>query len=339
VPPARSPPADRRRAARAIGSVTVKVAPLPSPALLDREDGFVWVDIPECDEAALRTMATVLRFHPLAIRDCRERTHVPKVHVYPEHLFIILHAPEPEVDGHVHLLELDQFVGRRYLVTVHGPLGAGVPLEKALRETQAALQRMVAGRYSPRVPAELSYSIVSALARHMAGLVAALATKVAALERKVMDERTAEPSPLLEAMFNLRHELLTIRTVAAHSHEIYTRVTSLAGRFVPAEDRPFIDDLVDQFARIRSMCDGEQAFLQGVIDFFQTRTMTKLHIAMERLALLSALLLPVTAVASLYGMNIIVNQRTSLPHLAMVLFGISLVVLVMFRWARRQGWW
>ena len=100
-----------------------------------------------------------------------------------------------------------------------------------------------------------------------------------------------------------------------------------------------MEDLVDQFDRIRSICDSEHAFLQGVIDFFQTRTITRLNVTMERLALLSALLLPVTAVASIYGMNIIVFERTNMAQVIGVLTVLGLMIAAMFWWARRHGWW
>jgi len=309
------------------------------PALLAREEGFVWVDIPECTELTTRVLSEVFGFHPLAIRDCCQRNHIPKVHAYSTHLFVILHAPELGVAGHVHLLELDQFIGRRYLVTVHGPLGTGVPLTAALRETQAVLQRIESGRAHPRVPAELSYSLVAALTRHMEAFVAALASKLATLERQVMQGSIANPELFMEGMFQLRHELLTVRTIAAHSREVYARITTLAPRVMPLEEHSFMEDLMDQFDRVRSLCDGEQAFLQGVIDFYQTRTITKLNIAMERLALISVLLLPVTAVASIYGMNIIVFERTNVGHIVVVLATVGILMTIMFRWARRQGWW
>jgi Mg2+ and Co2+ transporter CorA len=65
-------------------------------------------------------------FHPLAIRDSANRNQVPKIHRYDDHLFLVLHAPQPGAGGHVHYVELDQFIGDRYLVTVHGPLNPAV---------------------------------------------------------------------------------------------------------------------------------------------------------------------------------------------------------------------
>ena len=107
----------------------------------------------------------VFGFHPMAIQDCVERNRVPKVHVYPDHVFVVLHAPERGRRGHVHYIELDQFIGPNYVVTVHGPLNPAVDPQVALRETRAVLRRIEAGRLAPSTPYELSYAIVSALAR------------------------------------------------------------------------------------------------------------------------------------------------------------------------------
>ena len=93
--------------------------------LLQRKDRLVWVDIPECDEHAIEVLTEVFGFHALAIRDCLERNQVPKIHPYSDHLFVVLHASERGKGGHVHLLELDQFIGPNYLVTVHGPVNPG----------------------------------------------------------------------------------------------------------------------------------------------------------------------------------------------------------------------
>ena len=308
-------------------------------SLLAREDGFIWVDLPECDDPSSQVLSEVFGFHPLAPEDCRKQTHVPKVHVYPDHLFVILHAPEPGTAGYTHLLELKQFVGRRYLVTVHGPFGESAPFEAGFRETRTVLQRIESGRFHPRLPAELSYTIVSAMTRHTEALVSVLASKVVALERHVVQKSIDNSEQVLETMFYLRHELLSVRTIAAHSREIYARLATLAPRFIPTEERLFIEDIVDQFERIRGICNGEVEFLQGVIDFYQTRAITKLNFAMERLALITVLLLPITAVASIYGMNIIVFEKSSIVHISVVLIAMVFIVAVLFRWAKRQGWW
>jgi magnesium transporter len=314
-----------------------RVADLPS--LLTREDGIVWVDIPTCDEQTYQLMAKVFACHPMAVRDCQQYNLVPKLHAYPEHLFIILHSLEPGVANHLILAELDQFIGSHYLLTIHTLPEESAPLNLGLRETRAVLARIEAGHWYPRTPAELSFAIVSAIVRQLETFLSTLRMRVARLERNVVEGGLKHPQKDLEEMFALRHELLTVRTMAAQSREIYARAVNLAPRFLPPEGRPLMDDILDQFTRIQSMCDGEKEFLQGIIDFYQTRTTTKMNVAMERLALLTSLLLPVTAVSSIYGMNIIVNDHTDLVHLGVVLLTLFILTLFMFRWAQQHGWW
>jgi magnesium transporter len=105
-----------------------------------------------------------------------------------------------------------------------------------------------------------------------------------------------------------------------------------------AEDRQ-LADLQDMFRRVHRMTDSEQEFLAGVIDLYRARTDTKMMIAMERLAVLAAVTLPVTAIASVYGMNVIVNNSTHYPQLIIVLVVMVTISAVLLRWTKKQGWW
>ena len=60
---------------------------------------------------------------------------------------------------------------------------------------------------------------------------------------------------------------------------------------------------------------------------------------MERLAVIAAVTLPVTAIASVYGMNVIVNDRTHVPQLVTVLLVMAVISGLLLRWTRKQGWW
>jgi magnesium transporter len=306
--------------------------------LIALQEGLVWVDIPTCDEEGVRVLSEVFGFHPLAVRDCVERNQVPKVHAYSDHVFIVLHAPERGRGGSVHYVELDQFVGPGFLVTVHGPLDQAVNPDVALRETRAVLKRLESGRLRPDSSFELSYAIVTALARHQESFLAALAREAGLLEQRVMGDEIDDAEQFLEELFRSRHELLVVRTMAALSREIYGRMVTLE-RFVPGASQALVADLADQFARVSGLADGQKDFLQGVIEFYQTRTNTKMTIAAERLAVIAAVTLPITALSSIYGMNVIVNDRTHPVHLAVVLVVMAAMSMVLLRWTKRQGWW
>jgi Mg2+ and Co2+ transporter CorA len=306
--------------------------------LIALQEGLVWVDIPTCDQEAARVLSEVFGFHRLAVRDCVERNQVPKVHAYSDHVFIVLHAPERGRGGTVHYIELDQFVGPGFLVTVHGPLDPAVTPEVALREVSAVRKRLESGRLRLSSSFELSYAIVSAVARHQEGFVATLAQEAGLLERRLMADEVADPEQFLEELFRARHELLVVRTMATLSREIYGRMVALE-RFVPGASQPMVADLADQFARVGGLADGQKDFLYGVIEFYQTRTNTKMTIAAERLAVIAAVTLPITALSSIYGMNVIVNDHTHVFHLAVVLAVMVAMSMILLRWTKRQGWW
>lgn len=324
---------------RWIGPDGVRDADLDQLAELRRRtDGFCWLDVPEWNEVAERVLTADFGIHPMALADCRNRNHIPRVHVYPDQVFIVIHAPEIGSAGHVHYLELDQFIGANFLITVHGPLNPVVPLEAALRETEEVADRMARGRLRPTSPFGLTYAIVSSIARREAALVAELARQVGLLEQRVMGSSDEEPQAFLAELFTARHELLTIKTMAAQGGEIYRRAIKLT-TFAPAEGMNLMKDLLDQYERVASISQAQLDFLMGVTEFYRARTDTKMTIAAERLAVIAAVTLPVTAISSVMGMNVIVNDSTHWVALAILVSIMLIMSTIVLRWARRQGWW
>lgn len=308
------------------------------PALLAARTEIVWVDVPVWDDDAAAVLTDVFGFHPLAVRDCAARNRLPKVHAYPDALFLVLHAPERGRSGHVHYVELDRFVGPHYLVTVHGPTNPAVPADIPLRDTREVLERIRAGRFRPSSAFDVSHAVVSAMTRRMEAFVEGLTQEVWDLEQRVTGGDMGDPEHFLEELFRARHGLLAVRTMAAQAREIYRRVATLS-RFVPAESHHLVHDLVDQFDRIAGIAEDERDYLQGVIEFYRARTDTKMTIAAERLAVIAVVTLPVTAVASVLGMNLIVNEATTPVPLVLVLVLMLAMSGSLLAWARRQGWW
>jgi len=305
--------------------------------LLLRDDGFVWVDVPLWDEQVEGFLGG-LGCHREVLESCRVRNHVPTVHAYADHWFVTMHTPLLGAAGHVHLLELDLIIGDRFLVSVHGPLNPVVDPAEALTETGQLLARIDAGRFHPSTPAKAAYALASAVARRQRGLIGDVAERLPGLEKHVMDSQLTDPEALLERMFLIRHELITARTMAAQTHDVFARVGSLE-RFVPDDERLLAHDLADQFDRVRSIADGEAHFLFGVIELYQTKVNTKMTVAMERLAVIAAVTLPITAIASIEGMNMIVAIRENFVEMAVVLAIMAVMSFWVLRWAKRQGWW
>jgi magnesium/cobalt transport protein CorA len=324
---------------RIIGSTVEKCDPDDLPALLEKRDGLIWVDVPHCDTAGVALLREVFNFHPVAIDQCVVRNRIPRFHLYPDHRFYVLHSPQLGAAGHVHYVELDHFVGDGFVVTVHGPVNEAVDPAVMNRETGAVRRRLETGRWSPAGSFELSHAIVAGIVRTVESAVEQLTEQVWRLEQQMTGGDRVKADDFLEQMFQVRHGLLAVRTIASSSCEIYRRVTHLRDR-VPAEGVPLLEDLADQFERVGGLANIQWEYLQGVIDFFRARTETTMSIATERLAVIAAVTLPITAIASVYGMNFThipeLNWRYGYPT---ALGAMAVISALLLRWARRQGWW
>ena len=88
-----------------------------------------------------------------------------------------------------------------------------------------------------------------------------------------------------------------------------------------------------------SISQAQLDFLMGVTEFYRARTDTKMTIAAERLAVIAAITLPITATSSVVGMNVIVNDETHWIPLAILLAFMATMSIMLLLWTKRQGWW
>ncbi len=307
------------------------------PALLKDAAGVVWADVIEFDDEAALVLDEIFHVHPMAVTDVRERNQVPKVHVYADQLFLVLHAPQAGAGGHVHYVEIDQFVGERFIVTAHGPLNPNVDPKAARIEVDSVLSRLQTGKLRPTAGFDVSHALLSALTARLRLFTAELTREVWKLEQRVTGDHLADPEEFLDEMFRARHGLLTVRTMAALSREVYGRMVTIEA-FGQGRGHQLLVDAVDQFEHLKVMADGQKDYLQGTIEFYQARTNTKMTIAAERLAVIAAVTLPVTALSSVLGMNVIVNQTTHWGALSVLLAIMLVMSLALLVWAKRKGW-
>jgi Mg2+ and Co2+ transporter CorA len=307
------------------------------PDLLPHGGGVLWVDIPEGDPDAATVLTDVFGFHAMAVQDCLQRNPIPKVHLYGDHVFVVLHGPEPGLGGHIHYVELDQFVGAHYLVTVHGPVNPAVDPSAAVVETAAVGARLDGGRFLPVSGPELSTAVVSALSGRMRDHLSARTTDVWHFEQQVTAGQLGDAEQFLDGMFRVRHGLLTVRTMASLSHEVYGRMHAL--KAFGTDGQGLLENNLDQFQRLATMARAQEDYLQGVIEFYQTRTNTKMTIAAERLAVIAAVTLPITALSSVMGMNVIVNSRSDPAFIVALVSGMAVLSVILLVWAKRHGWW
>jgi magnesium transporter len=278
-----------------------------------------------------------VRFHPLAVRDSANRNPVPKIHATTTTCSWCCTPRNPAPAATCTTSNSIGFIGERYLVTVHGPLNPAVDPAAATVEVDAVLGRLASGKLKPSKAFEVSYALLTALTGRLRTFTADLTKDVWKLEQRVTGGHLGDPESFLEEMFRARHGLLAVSTMSALSREVCSRMATLAV-FGPGSGQSLLQDAVDQFHHLSVMADTQKACLQGTIEFYQARTNTKMTVAAERLAAIAAVTLPVTALSSVLGMNLIVNDRTEWILLAVILAVMLAMSTTLLIWARRKGW-
>ena len=299
--------------------------------------GLVWVDVKYWDAETASTLAPRLGLHPRAVHDCAVGSPAPKVHVYRDQIFLVLHTLDRDSHGRVHHIELDQFVGPNWLLTVHGRMDSEVPLDAAYVETGSVARKLDSGRLRPERAGDLSAAVVGVLIGRLREFLINLTQESWRLEEQVTAGQVGDPEQFLEELFEVRHGLLAVRTIASLSEEVYGRMVRLTV-FGSAGQAQLVD-LEDQLRRLAAMADSQREFLQGVIEFYHTGIGTKMTVAAERLAVIAAVTLPITALSSIVGMNVIVNSETHVGQLVVLLAVMMTMSAMMLIWAHRQGWW
>ena len=305
-------------------------------ALLDGP-GLTWIDVPYWDADTAHVLERRLGLEPTTVRECAANSPVPQLAVHDDHAVVTLHAPVRGKGGHVHHVEVDQVIGPNWLLTVHGRMDPSVDLDATYVETRTVMRKLQSGKLRPGAAHELSAALTGVLVGRLRDHLTALTEEVWQLERQVTAGYLGDPEQFLEELFGARHGLLDLGTTARLTRELFELMAhdAVLGPAATAS----LHDLEDQFRRVAAMADGQRGYLQGVIEFYQTRADTKMTIAAERLAVIAAVTLPVTALSSILGMNVIVYDATAVGTLVWLLVGMLVMSGILLEWTRRKGWW
>ena len=189
------------------------------------DDGIVWVHLDHTDERGLALLNELIPTKPHDLRECHTRSPLPKLHSYPDHYFTAMSGLTAGSDGRLLFLPLKLFLTQRLLFTVFGPHHTDLTPQALRRDIDAVRQRLEDSDLRP----ETAYDIVAAIRIEMLqaheDLVTARAALIGQLELNVIRVDAIRAEAMLGELFGLRHDLQTIRTNAAQTHEMLVHLT------------------------------------------------------------------------------------------------------------------
>lgn len=318
---------------------TSRHGPEELAALVARKDGFLWLDLPACDDRMAETLEQVMHFHHHGVTECRNRSPMPKLHVYNDHFFILMHTTEM-AGGKVQTFQMSAFIHEtRYIVTVHkDPPAADIAPELVWREADAIRERMDQGRFRPRAPAELAHALVLASTQRIEACINQLAEQVDRLENGITRGRLSEYERMLDGLSQVRRDMQTVRISTAASREVHVRMLSFT-RGLKDDTVFWLRDMADQYERLKNVCDSEKELLREVLDLYQSRVANDLSKLVRKLTALGSILVADTLVAGIYGMNFAHMPELSWQYGYPMALGMMVVLSAgMAWWFKKQDW-
>ena len=253
---------------------------------------IVWVDVSDPTSQDFDDLAKEFGFHPLSIEDCRNEHQRPKVEEFQGYYFIVLYEAELVMGKHLELRELNIFLGKNYLVTVHSqPIRAIEIAERLWREwTDLAA----------RGTGLLAYLLTDSIVDDYMPLLDALSDRMDELEDQIFVDFRPEA---LQEIFRIKKELLFMRRSVAPLRDVFNTMLRREQPIFSRETLVYFQDVFDHIIRVADTIDTLRDMLGATMDAYLSVAGNRMNVIMKRLTSISTILMSVTLVAGIYGMN------------------------------------
>jgi len=298
-------------------------------------EGLRWVNIERPGATERAWLEEHFAFHALDLEDVLSRNQRPKIDQYDEYLFIVLHFPVFDATvGRLGTGELDLFVGPGFLITLpNQPLPPVEYLFERCRSNEELRERLFS-----RGAGYLLYRIVDDAFDYCFPMLRKIGNKLDALEDDIFEEGRSED--IVRDISNVKQEIINFRKVIRPQRPVLRDLEKVKGRYL-AEDLDleiYFDDIVDAHERIWDMLENYKEVVVALEETNESVISHRVNDILRVLTAFSVIILPLTLIASIWGMNVGVPGEGDPADFWAILGGMIFVLVAMLAYFRRRGW-
>jgi len=320
---------------RGDGTITASLGRDGIQAALDDPAGLLWVDfLDDPDESCMRILRDIFHFHPLAIDDALQESHVPKVDDWGTYVYVVLHAVafDPAAAEELVTRELDIFTGGTYIVTHHEhPIE---PLDRVWNACQKDDRMMARGA------AGLLYHLVDEIVAGHMPVVDAIDEEMERIEELILSSPSRSTLP---QVLRIKRALLHLRRIVAPQRETLNRLARDEFAVIGAPHRVYFRDVYDHLVRLYDIAEGLRDLASGSLDTYLSVINNRMNEVMKTFTLITTLFMPISFVTGFFGMNFFSPSSPPLAWTGRIAFvavcaAVALIPCGMFLWLRRRRW-
>lgn len=262
-------------------------------AVLAQGDTLLWVDVTDPSRDEYQLIQDTFGFHPLAMDDAARRHQRPKVDAYDGFLFIVFFELDV-AEGRPQTHQLGIFVGEHFLVTMHDD-----NMLPTIAKTAQRWRADVTWRGVRHVGA-LVYSLLDGIVENYFPIVEAFVDTIDDLEDRIFEHCDPEAQ---KEIFGLKKDLLAIRRVMAPERDVMNMLVRPDSRVFGDDMIIYFHDVSDHILRVTEVIDTYRELLSISLDVFLSVSSNRLNQVVKTLTSSSIILMSVTLIAGIYGMN------------------------------------
>ncbi|MFL5527356.1 MAG: magnesium/cobalt transporter CorA [Gemmatimonadaceae bacterium] len=298
---------------------------------LGREDGTLWVDIDTRASDKVAMLKEVFHFHPLAVEEAVNPQSRVKLEEFDRYVLLIVRtvAFREATDDPYDLdtVNLSFFLGKNYLVTVHGPDTNPVDSTRELLQRKPEL--------ATHGPAKLMHAIVDQAVDAYFPIIDKLDEFMDSLEERIYG---AFDQDALREVFAVKRLVLTLRRHLAPERDALSVLTNRPSTLLSAETQIYFRDIYDHVLRIYESLETYRELLGSTMDSYLTQVSNRLGMATKTLGVVATVTLPFVVVSGMWGMNFEHIPLHSHPHGFMILvfaqLALGLTILAGLKWRK-----
>ncbi len=305
----------------------------PMTIYTTKHDRVTWMNIihptPE-DLQALKAEYAYL--HPLNLEDILSPIERPKLDEDDNYLFVVLHFPQWDpVQRLSRAREVDLIIGRGYVITVHdGTLKPLTRFFQQCEQDEAARHRLL-GRGANHT----FYTIIDQLVDYVFPMLRKVDRNIQAIEERIFadDSRT-----VMREIALVRRDVLAIRRIIRQQVPVLEQLERTEHPIIHEDFEEYFGDLVDHMAKARDFADEDFEIIGNLADTADALANYRINEVMQILTVISVIMLPLTLISSVYGMNVPLPLAENPFSFLYIVGGMFLLTLLLLFYFRRRGW-
>ena len=300
------------------------------------EKGLRWIDVEHPSKADIEQIRKEFpQVHPLTLEDTLSPIQRAKIDIFADHLFIVLHFPVLEKKGgRVTSAEVDIILGRDFLVTIHdGRIKPFMDLFDDALDDKKTRQEI----FLKSSAGFLLYSILNKILDSVFPILYKIDTELDLIEDKIFEGENI--SKQIEDLSVQRRNILVFRRIVSPQRNIMPQIRdrlSLIG--IRGEMSIYFNDLVDHVEKTWQTLEEQKEVVEGLHDSTAALLNTTTNEVVRVLTVISVILLPLTLIASVFGMNIPLPFADRPFALEFILGGMLLLIIIMVLVFRKLKW-